>query len=167
MSFSKGFCERKSNENWGKACFGKFFLLFFSSSGIFLFYFQFPYHFSQIIKNRRKINTEIAKAGGITDGFKDKEDSVTNDYDDDDDDEGVSDCNDNDFICTDRRQCVLTEKVCNGVKDCNDGSDEENCEDVDEKKGDYICLLCSILSAYNFIFYKTLTSFLCLLFSTC
>lgn len=119
----------------------------------FSYYFQFPYHFSKQ-KNQKKnkispkINTEIAKAGGIIDGFNDKnnEDNVTNDYEDEEEDE--RDCNETDFLCKDKIQCVLTEKRCNGAKDCNDGSDEDGCENehnheitkdvnsFDDKKGD-------------------------------
>ncbi|PAV64710.1 hypothetical protein WR25_24104 [Diploscapter pachys] len=32
------------------------------------------------------------------------------------------------FACTSQRKCIPQSKVCNGLKDCNDGEDEKDCE---------------------------------------
>lgn len=34
---------------------------------------------------------------------------------------------DSDFICSNDTKCIPSSKVCDKVKDCTDGSDEEDC----------------------------------------
>lgn len=35
-------------------------------------------------------------------------------------------CSDNEFEC-DEHFCILRDQQCNGVPNCNDGTDEQNC----------------------------------------
>lgn len=38
-------------------------------------------------------------------------------------------CDDDSFICTNNNKCIPDYKRCNEKLDCDDGSDEKNCED--------------------------------------
>lgn len=38
---------------------------------------------------------------------------------------------DNDFTCSNEEKCIASHKVCDKIEDCTDGSDEEDCGNLD------------------------------------
>lgn len=52
--------------------------------------------------------------------------------------EGGGDCAPSEYACA-SGSCVPREQVCNGVANCDDGADEENCVQRCERRSDYRC----------------------------
>lgn len=47
---------------------------------------------------------------------------------------GWAECSD--FPCRDESNCISWDNVCNGISECNDGSDEEDCENDENGNSD-------------------------------
>jgi len=73
--------------------------------------------------------------GGDDDGDDDDEDG-----DEDGDEEGYMGqrCSAGRFDCGDK-SCIKDKVLCDGVKDCKNGSDEENCPDCSKRHGTWVC----------------------------